>query len=85
MDHSLPEKDVDHLIERTQALSWGISPPPSWKDPVEAEHAADLLLVGRVIVDREMPLHAIRGVLSKAWPFAVKVEFSDLDKKCFPL
>lgn len=83
MDHPNPEKDMAYLIERTRALSWGIPPPPSWKEFREAEHAAELVLVGCVFVDRDMPLHYTRGVLSKAWPFTKKAEISVMDKNIF--
>lgn len=83
MEHSNTESAMASLIEKTRDLSWGIPPPPSWKEFGEAEHVAEMVLVGRVFVDRDMPLHAIKGVFSKAWSFAAKVEFSVLDRNVF--
>lgn len=47
-------------MEKTKALNWGMTPPPSWRDLVEIETASRLVLVGHVIFDRELPFHAVR-------------------------
>lgn len=72
-------------MEKTKALNWGMAPPPSWRDPVEAEATFGLVLVGCVVSDREIPLDAVLGMLQKAWPFDAHLVVSELAKKCFSL
>lgn len=75
--------EIDNLIECTKALSWGIKPPPSWREVSEAEIAAGLVLVGRVVFEREIPLHAVNGGLRRAWPFDPKLDVTELTANVF--
>lgn len=49
MSSSSADPYLEHLVEKTKALSWEMSPPPSWRDPVEAEQASGQVLLGKVI------------------------------------
>lgn len=57
------QTEIDNLIECTKALSWGIKPPPSWREVSEAEISTALVLVGRVVSEREISLQAVSGGL----------------------
>lgn len=47
--------------KKNKALNWGMAPPPSQRDPVEAESASGLVLVGRVFLERDLPLMSCAG------------------------
>lgn len=83
MDPLAQEQALDQLVEKTKALNWGITSPPSWKDPIEAESAASLILVGRVVSEQEIPLHVVRRGLQKAWPFAQNLVVSEQARNIF--
>lgn len=38
-----------------------MAPLLSWRDPVEAETAYGLVMVGKVLLERDFPLHVVGG------------------------
>lgn len=75
--------EMEQLVQKTKALNWGIPPPPSWKFPVEAATASGAVLVGRIIAQKHMPLHVVRGVLQKVWLFDPHLDVVELATNVF--
>lgn len=64
-------------------MNWGIKPPDSWRDEEGAKEEANLVLVGRIISDKEIALYAAREVLARAWSFDKSLVILELAKNTF--
>lgn len=71
-------QEMENITQRIAALTWSPTQPiaePSKEGGIEA---SEVVLVGRIVANRTFPIHAVRGILSKAWAFDPQVEIGDL-------